>query len=78
MGIERIIVSTYQAVSGAGQSAIAETLSQYEQILHQGKTPKEVTAAILPSAGDKNITLLLLTLCLKLISSQKMITLMKK
>ncbi|MGP6388091.1 aspartate-semialdehyde dehydrogenase [Streptococcus dysgalactiae] len=52
-GIERIIVSTYQAVSGAGQSAIAETLSQYEQILHQGKTPKEVTAAILPSAGDK-------------------------
>lgn len=77
MGIERIIVSTYQAVSGAGQSAIAETLSQYEQIL-QGKTPKEVAAAILPSAGDKNITLLLLTLCLKLISSQKMITLMKK
>ncbi len=52
-GIERIIVSTYQAVSGAGQSAIAETLSQYEQILLQGKTPKEVAAAILPSAGDK-------------------------
>ncbi len=52
-GIERIIVSTYQAVSGAGQSAIFETLSQYEQVLHQGKMPKEVTACILPSAGDK-------------------------
>lgn len=52
-GLERIIVSTYQAVSGAGQSAIFETENQYRQILNDGVDPKEVEAAILPSGGDK-------------------------
>ncbi len=52
-GLDRIIVSTYQAVSGAGQSAIFETENQYRQVLNEGVNPKEVTADILPSAGDK-------------------------
>lgn len=52
-GLERIIVSTYQAVSGAGQSAINETVSQYAEIINAGKNPKDVTANILPSGGDK-------------------------
>lgn len=51
-GLERIIVSTYQAVSGAGASAIQETLSQLQAVL-AGQDPKEVVATILPSAGDK-------------------------
>lgn len=52
-GLERIIVSTYQAVSGAGQSAINETLNQYSQVINDKLDPKDVTANILPSAGDK-------------------------
>lgn len=52
-GLERIIVSTYQAVSGAGHSAINETINQYSQVINDGKAPKDVTATILPSAGDK-------------------------
>ncbi len=43
-GIERIIVSTYQAVSGAGASAIQELLTQTRDVL-DGKTPE---AKILP------------------------------
>lgn len=52
-GLERIIVSTYQAVSGAGQSAINETLNQYSQVINDKLDPNDVTANILPSAGDK-------------------------
>ncbi|MGT2957718.1 aspartate-semialdehyde dehydrogenase [Streptococcus bovimastitidis] len=52
-GLDRIIVSTYQAVSGAGQSAINETLNQYAQVINDGVNPKEVAANILPSGGDK-------------------------
>ena len=43
-GIDRIIVSTYQAVSGAGQSAINELLEQTREVL-DGKEP---TKKILP------------------------------
>lgn len=53
-GLSRIIVSTYQAVSGAGQSAINETQDQLKQVLNDGINPKDVTANILPSGGDKN------------------------
>ncbi|MGY3750110.1 aspartate-semialdehyde dehydrogenase [Vagococcus acidifermentans] len=49
-GLDRVIVSTYQAVSGAGVSAIEELKQQARDML-DGKT--EVTAEILPSAGDK-------------------------
>lgn len=52
-GLDRIIVSTYQAVSGAGQSAINETLNQYAQVINDDVNPKEVTANILPAGGDK-------------------------
>ncbi|WP_341931433.1 aspartate-semialdehyde dehydrogenase [Streptococcus pluranimalium] len=52
-GLDRIIVSTYQAVSGAGQSAINETENQLRQVLNDGINPKDVTADILPSGGDK-------------------------
>ncbi|MDR1567263.1 MAG: aspartate-semialdehyde dehydrogenase [Streptococcaceae bacterium] len=51
-GIERIIVSTYQAVSGAGARAIAETENQLREVLNDGVNPKDLVAEILPSAGD--------------------------
>lgn len=54
-GIKRIIVSTYQAVSGAGQKAISECLSQTEavikgeevkcEVLPVGKLPKKYQIA---------------------------------
>jgi len=43
-GIERIIVATYQAVSGAGNQAAEELIKQTEQVLKQ----EEVTKEILP------------------------------
>lgn len=49
-GLERIIVSTYQAVSGAGVLAINELKDQAREML-QGE--EEVEASILPCAGDK-------------------------
>ncbi|KHD46706.1 aspartate-semialdehyde dehydrogenase [Streptococcus hongkongensis] len=52
-GLERIIVSTYQAVSGAGQTAINETLNQFSQVINDGVNPKDTTASILPCSGDK-------------------------
>lgn len=41
-GMKRIIVSTYQAVSGAGSSAIQETLQQSRDILEGNEIKKEV------------------------------------
>ena len=52
-GLERIIVSTYQAVSGAGMGAILETQAQLRAVLNDGVEPKAVEANILPSGGDK-------------------------
>ncbi|MGC4431392.1 Asd/ArgC dimerization domain-containing protein, partial [Streptococcus suis] len=52
-GLERIIVSTYQAVSGAGMGAILETQAQLRSVLNDGVEPKAVEANILPSGGDK-------------------------
>lgn len=52
-GLERIIVSTYQAVSGAGMGAILETQAQLRSVLNDGVNPKDVEANILPSGGDK-------------------------
>lgn len=51
-GLERVIVSTYQAVSGAGQSAINETNRELQEAL-DGKALTELSAEVLPSAGDK-------------------------
>ncbi|EHJ56932.1 aspartate-semialdehyde dehydrogenase [Streptococcus urinalis FB127-CNA-2] len=52
-GLERVIVSTYQAVSGAGQSAINETIHQLSQVINDQINPKDVKAEILPSSEDK-------------------------
>ncbi len=52
-GLERIIVSTYQAVSGAGQSAINETIREIKEVVNDGLDPKDVKADILPAGGDK-------------------------
>lgn len=52
-GLERIIVSTYQAVSGAGMGAILETQRELREVLNDGVDPRDVKAEILPSGGDK-------------------------
>lgn len=53
-GLERVIVSTYQAVSGAGQSAINETVREIKEVVNDGVDPKNLHADILPSGGDKS------------------------
>ena len=52
-GLERIIVSTYQAVSGAGMGAILETQRELREVLNDGVNPRDLQAEILPSGGDK-------------------------
>lgn len=49
-GLERVIVSTYQAVSGAGTDAIEEMTTQALSML-QGES--NVVANVLPCGGDK-------------------------
>src|SRR5699024_8514653 len=48
-GLKRIIVSTYQAVSGAGLEAIEELENQTKQYLND----EEMEANILPAGSDK-------------------------
>jgi len=48
-GLDRVIVSTYQAVSGAGIEAIDELESQSNQF----KTRESIEANVLPSAGGE-------------------------
>lgn len=48
-GLKRVIVSTYQAVSGAGADAIDEMYEQSRQILDG----KEIDPQILPVSGDE-------------------------
>ncbi|HLT56131.1 MAG TPA: aspartate-semialdehyde dehydrogenase [Bacillota bacterium] len=48
-GLKRVIVSTYQAVSGAGNQAVEELEKQVEQYMNK----EEMTADILPVKGDK-------------------------
>ena len=48
-GINRIIVSTYQAVSGAGTQATDELKAQAQQFLNE----EEMEANLLPVSGDK-------------------------
>lgn len=47
-GLTNVVVSTYQAVSGAGQSALNELYAESKDVL-AGKTPQ---AKILPTGGD--------------------------
>jgi aspartate-semialdehyde dehydrogenase len=51
-GLNRIIVSTYQAVSGAGIGAINE-LKEQAQAYIEGTPAEELQATILPSGADK-------------------------
>ncbi|HLS60208.1 MAG TPA: aspartate-semialdehyde dehydrogenase [Virgibacillus sp.] len=48
-GLSRVIVSTYQAVSGAGLQAPGELMNQTKQYLND----EEMTAEILPAGSDK-------------------------
>ncbi|MCI3984151.1 aspartate-semialdehyde dehydrogenase [Bacillus vallismortis] len=48
-GLNKVIVSTYQAVSGAGNEAVKELYSQTQAILDQ----EEIEPAIMPVKGDK-------------------------
>ena len=50
-GLDRIIVSTYQAVSGAGMGAILETQRELREVLNNGVNPRDLHAEILPSGG---------------------------
>lgn len=51
-GLDRIIVSTYQAVSGAGISALEELKSQSLAAI-EGTPAEQLKAKILPCGGDK-------------------------
>ena len=77
-GLDRIIVSTYQAVSGAGMGAILETQRELKEVLNDGVNPRDVKAEILPSGGDKKHYQSPSTLFHKLMSSQIMTTHTKK
>lgn len=48
-GLKRVVVSTYQAASGAGQSALNEFFQESRDYL----AGKEMVAHILPTAGEK-------------------------
>ncbi|SFH60976.1 aspartate-semialdehyde dehydrogenase [Pisciglobus halotolerans] len=48
-GLKRVIVSTYQAVSGAGNEAVKEMNEQAQKMLDE----ESIEAAILPVSGDK-------------------------
>ena len=67
-GLKRVIVSTYQAVSGAGAAAIEELNEQSQAILNG----EEVKANVLPVSVTKSISKSLLMLFHKLINSKIM------
>lgn len=48
-GLNKVIVSTYQAVSGAGNEAVKELYSQTQAILNK----EEIEPEIMPVKGDK-------------------------
>ncbi|MFC4652102.1 aspartate-semialdehyde dehydrogenase [Lactococcus nasutitermitis] len=52
-GLKRVIVSTYQAIGGAGNRAMDEAREQLKEVLNNNIDPTELKAEILPSAGDK-------------------------
>lgn len=51
-GLKQIVVSTYQAASGAGQSALNEMYQEAQDFL-DGKDMLQADAHILPTKGDK-------------------------
>ena len=77
-GLDRIIVSTYQAVSGAGMGAILETQRELREVLNDGVNPRDLHAESCHQVAIRNTIQLLLMLFLKLTSSLIMTILMKK
>jgi aspartate-semialdehyde dehydrogenase len=56
-GIERLVVSTYQAVSGTGKKAVDELLAQSRAVLdghppHAAVYPHQIAFSVLPQAGS--------------------------
>jgi aspartate-semialdehyde dehydrogenase len=56
-GIERLVISTYQAVSGTGKAAIDELRGQTEAVLHDGEVvsgsyPHQIAFNALAQAGS--------------------------
>jgi aspartate-semialdehyde dehydrogenase len=56
-GIERLVISTYQAVSGTGRAAIDELRGQAEAVLHEGRVvtgsyPHQIAFNALAQAGS--------------------------
>src|SRR4029077_8734406 len=56
-GIERLVISTYQAVSGTGKAAVDELLEQSHSILHERPAspavyPRQIAFNALPQAGS--------------------------
>jgi aspartate-semialdehyde dehydrogenase len=57
-GIERLVISTYQAVSGTGKAAVDELLDQSHALLHErdidppGAYPHQIAFNALPHAGS--------------------------
>lgn len=57
-GIERLVISTYQAVSGTGKKAVDELLDQSHALLHEMKPPEpqayahQIAFNALPHAGS--------------------------
>jgi hypothetical protein len=54
-GLDRIIVSTYQAVSGAGMGAILETQRELKEVLDDGVNPRDVKAVIAGVVRDFSV-----------------------
>ncbi|MDR0199838.1 MAG: aspartate-semialdehyde dehydrogenase [Streptococcaceae bacterium] len=52
-GLKRVIVSTYQAIGGAGQQAMLEADRELREVLNDGVKPTDLHADILPCKGDK-------------------------
>ena len=78
VGLERIIVSTYQAVSGAGMGAILETQAQLRAVLNDGVGQKLLKQTFFLLVVIRNITQLDSMHFLKLTSSLKMTILTKR
>lgn len=52
-GLKRIVVTTMQAIGGAGNRAMDEARIQLKAVLNDGVNPRDLKAKILPAAGDK-------------------------
>lgn len=72
-GLKQVVVSTYQAVSGAGQSAMNELFDETQAALDD----KPLEPKILPTASDKNTIRLPSMPCLKSMSSNQTAIVMK-